>query len=51
MSVLRHAAYGFPFPIPVAIGSTKSTKIVVRMQHTFRTFIEKARTPKKAADA
>jgi hypothetical protein len=51
MSVLRHAAYGFPFPIPVAIGSTKAAKIVVRMQHTRTTFAEMARTPKKSAHA
>jgi hypothetical protein len=32
-------------------GSTKTLKIVVRMQHTRRTFIEMVRTPKKAAHA
>jgi hypothetical protein len=32
-------------------GGRAALEIVVRMQHTFRTFIEKAGTPKKSADA
>ena len=39
------------FLIPVAVGGSKTPQIVVRMQHTRTTFIETARTPKKAAHA
>jgi hypothetical protein len=39
------------FPAPHIRGSTKTLKIVVRMQHTLTTFIEMVRTPKKAAHA
>jgi hypothetical protein len=39
------------FPVPHVGGSTKTLKIVVRMQHTLTTFIKMVRTPKKAAHA
>jgi hypothetical protein len=54
--IRKMASFGVsPVPLfPVlhaAPDSTKTLKIVVRMQHTRRTFIETVRTPKKAAHA
>jgi hypothetical protein len=47
----RHVARRRIFRLQLLAGGTKTPKIVVRMQHTRRTFIETARTPKKAAHA
>ena len=47
--VRRHVARCRIFRFQLLAGGTKTPKIVVRMQHTRRTFIETARTPKKAA--
>jgi hypothetical protein len=46
-----HVARRRIFRLQLLAGGTKTPKIVVRMQHTRRTFIETARTPKKAAHA
>jgi hypothetical protein len=51
MAVLRYVAGAAFSGSACRPDSTKTLKIVVRMQHTRRTFIETVRTPKKAADA